>query len=114
MPGVKFTFEVDQRRKPLPPSCREIAPQWHYDPRMFWTEFAIVFVGGIAITLTAYVVRERRQRSAFIGSLSPAQREGLRGFETVKGDWRAFRDLSHRPSRRHEARTENHSRGNAS
>jgi hypothetical protein len=67
---------------------------------MIWTDFSIVFVGGIAITLTAYVVREQRQRSAFIARLSPAQREGLRGFETVKGDWRAFRDLSRRPVRR--------------
>jgi len=39
-------------------------------------------------------VRERRQRSAFITSLSPAQREGLWGFETVKGDWRAFKELT--------------------
>jgi hypothetical protein len=58
---------------------------------MFWTGFAI----GVAVCLaiTAHVVRERRQRSAFITSLSPAQREGLWGFETVKGDWRAFKEL---------------------
>jgi hypothetical protein len=63
------------------------------------THFSIFF-GGIAITLTAYFVRERRQRSAFIASLSLAEREALRGFEAVRGDWRAFRDLSRRPVRR--------------
>jgi len=60
---------------------------------MIWTSFAIGVAVCLAITLTAHVVRERRQRSAFITSLSPAQREGLWGFETVKGDWRAFKEL---------------------
>jgi hypothetical protein len=45
---------------------------------MFWTGFAIGFVVigfavCLAIALTAHFVRERRQRSAFIASLSPAQ-----------------------------------------
>jgi hypothetical protein len=60
---------------------------------MIWTSFAIGVAVCLAITLTARVVRERRQRSAFITSLSPAQREGLWGFETVNGDWRAFKEL---------------------
>jgi hypothetical protein len=29
----------------------------------------------------------------FIASLSPVQRERLKGFEAVRGDWREFRDL---------------------
>jgi hypothetical protein len=66
---------------------------------MNWTDFSIFF-GGIAITLAAYFVRERRQRSAFIASLSPTERERLRGFEAIEGDWRAFRDLSTRRVRR--------------
>jgi hypothetical protein len=106
---------MHQRRKSLSQSCREIAWQWHYDPRMFWTGFAIGIAVCLAIGLAAHCVREWRQRSAFIVSLSSAQREALRGFETVTGgDWRAFRDLS--PSglaAAHEARTENHSLGNA-
>jgi hypothetical protein len=86
---------MHQRRKSLSPSCREIARQWHYDPRMFWTGFAIGIAVCLAIGLAAHCVREWRQRSAFIVSLSSAQREALRGFETVTGgDWRAFRDLS--------------------
>ena len=43
---------------------------------------------------------ERRQRAAFIASLSPADQEALRGFETVNRNWRAFRDLSPTVSRR--------------
>jgi hypothetical protein len=61
---------------------------------MIWTSFTIGFAVCLVITLTAHVVREQRQRSAFISSLSPAQREGLWGFETVKGDWRAFKELT--------------------
>ena len=60
---------------------------------MIWTSFTIGVAVCLASTLTAHVVRERHQRSAFINSLSPAQREGLWGFETVKGDWRAFKEL---------------------
>jgi hypothetical protein len=60
---------------------------------MFWTGFAIGFAVCLAIGLTAHFVRERRQRSAFIASLSPAQRERLRAFEMVNRDWRTFRDL---------------------
>jgi hypothetical protein len=57
---------------------------------MFWTGFAVCLVVG----LTARFMHEWIQRSAFIESLSPAQREKLGGFEAIKGDWRAFRDLS--------------------
>ena len=73
--------------------CREIATAVHHDPRMFWTGFFIGFAACLAIGLAVHFVRDRRQRSTFIASLSPAQRERLGGFETVKGDWRAFRDL---------------------
>ena len=60
---------------------------------MFWTGFATGFAVCLAIGLTAHFVRERRQRSAFIASLSPAQRERLETFEMVDRDWRTFRDL---------------------
>lgn len=64
---------------------------------MFWTGFGIGLALGIAVCfaigLMAHLIRERRHRSAFIATLSPAQRERFEGFETVKGDWRAFRDL---------------------
>ena len=62
---------------------------------MFWTGFFIGFAACLAIGLTAHFVHDRRRRSAFIASLSPAQRERLRGFERVKGDWHEFRDLLH-------------------
>jgi hypothetical protein len=61
---------------------------------MFWTGFAVGFAACFAIGLTAHFLYEWIQRSAFIASLSPAQRERLWGFEAIKGDWRAFRDLS--------------------
>ena len=60
---------------------------------MFWTGFFIGFAACLAIGLTAHFIHDRRQRSAFIASLSPSQREKLCDFETVKGDWHAFRDL---------------------
>jgi len=60
---------------------------------MFWTGFFIGFAACLAIGLTAHFIHARRQRSAFIAGLSPADRERLRGFETIKGDWRAFRNL---------------------
>lgn len=60
---------------------------------MFWTPFLSGFAACLAIWLSAHFVREWRQRSAFIASLSPAEREKLVGFETVKGDWHAFREL---------------------
>ena len=62
---------------------------------MFWTGFFIGFAVCLAIGLTAHFVHDRRQRAAFIASLSPAERERLRGFETVKGNWHEFRDLLH-------------------
>ena len=63
---------------------------------MFWTGFFIGFAACLAIALTAHFIHERRQRAAFMASLSPVERERLRGFETVKGDWHEFRDLLHR------------------
>jgi hypothetical protein len=74
---------------------RNIATAVHHHPRMFWTGFFLGFATCLAIGLTAHFVHDRRQRAAFIASLSPAQREKLKGFETVKGDWHAFRDLLH-------------------
>jgi len=62
---------------------------------MFWTVFLIGFAACVAIVLTGHVVHDRRQRAAFIASLSSAEREKLRGFETVKGDWHEFRSLLH-------------------
>jgi hypothetical protein len=46
-------------------------------------------------TNAVHFVHDRHQRSAFIANLSPAERERLKGFETVKGDWHEFRDLLH-------------------
>jgi hypothetical protein len=65
---------------------RNIATALHHDPRMFWTGFLVGFAACLAIGLSAQYMRERRERAAFIASLSTAQREKLRGFETVKGD----------------------------
>jgi hypothetical protein len=62
---------------------------------MFWPGFFVGFAACLVIGLTAHFVHVRRQRAAFIASLSPAERERLRGFETVKGDWHEFRDLLH-------------------
>ena len=61
---------------------------------MFWTGFASGFAVCLAVGLTARFINEWIQRSAFIASLSPAQRQTLWGYEAIKGDWRAFRDLS--------------------
>jgi hypothetical protein len=74
-------------------ACREIAPQWRYDSRMFWTGFATGVAVSLAIGLAWYYVRERRQRLAFVASLSPAQREAFRDFEATNRGWRTFRDL---------------------
>ena len=60
---------------------------------MFWM-VVYGFAVCLAVGLTARFMQEWIQRSAFIASLSPAQREILWGFEAIKGDWRAFRDLS--------------------
>jgi hypothetical protein len=60
---------------------------------MFWTGFFIGFAACLAIGLAAHVVHYRRQRAVFIAGLSPAEREMLEGYETVKGDWHDFRDL---------------------
>jgi hypothetical protein len=80
---------------------RNIATAVHHEPVlnrsnvMFWRGFFIGFAACLAIGLTAHFIHERRQRAAFVASLSPAERERLRGFETVKGDWQEFRDLLH-------------------
>ena len=62
---------------------------------MFWTGFFIGFTACLGIGLAAHVVHNRRQRAAFIASRSPAEREKLTGFESVRGDWHDFRDLLH-------------------
>jgi len=49
----------------------------------------------LAIWFTAQFARKRRERAAFIASLSPAQRERLKSFETVGGNWRDYRDSMH-------------------
>ena len=61
---------------------------------MFWTGFAYGFAACLTVGLAARFMQEWIQRSAFIASLSSAQREILWGIEAIKGDWRAFRDLS--------------------
>jgi hypothetical protein len=60
---------------------------------MFWTGVFIGFAACLAIGLTGHFIYDRRQRSAFVTSLSPELREKLTGFEAIEGDWRAFRDL---------------------
>jgi hypothetical protein len=61
---------------------------------MFW--IFVGFAACLVIGRTAHFVHVRASaRTAFIASLSPAERERLRGFETVKGDWHEFRDLLH-------------------
>jgi len=62
---------------------------------VFWTALCFSFVVCLPIWFTAHFAREHRERAAFIASLSPVQRERLKGFEAVKGDWREFRDLLH-------------------
>ena len=66
---------------------------------MFWTALFFGFVVCLAIWFTVQFAlerRDRRERAAFIASLAPAERERLKGFEMVGGDWRDFRDLLHR------------------
>jgi hypothetical protein len=74
---------------------RNIDTAVHHHAQMFWTGFFIGFAACLAIGLTAHFVHDRRQRSAFIARLSPSQRERLRGFETVRGNWHEFRELLH-------------------
>jgi hypothetical protein len=54
----------------IAPVRRNIATALHHDPRMFWTGFFIGFAACLAIGLTAHFVHDRRQRAAFIASLS--------------------------------------------
>jgi hypothetical protein len=62
---------------------------------MYWTVFFVSFAACLAIGFIVSFVHDRRQRAAFIASLSPAERERLGSFEAVKGDWHEFRDLLH-------------------
>lgn len=62
---------------------------------MFWTGFFVGFAACLAIGLIAHFVYDRRQRAAFVASLSPVEREKLKGFECVRGNWHDFRDLLH-------------------
>jgi hypothetical protein len=78
---------------------------------MFWTGFFIGFAACLAIALTGHVVHDRRQRAAFVASLSPAERKRFTGFEKIRGDWHEFRDLLHTHAR--EAPAENYCRENA-
>ncbi|WP_426530665.1 hypothetical protein [Bradyrhizobium sp. McL0615] len=75
---------------------RNIATAAHHHVQMFWTGFFTGFAACLTIWLSAHVVYDRRQRAAFMASLSPAEREKLKGFESVRGDWHGFRDLLHR------------------
>lgn len=62
---------------------------------MSWTSVFIGLAASLAIGLGAHLIHDRRQRAAFLASLSPVEREQLEGFETIKGDWHEFRDLLH-------------------
>ena len=55
--------------------------------------FLAGFAACLAIGLTAYVINDRRQRLAFMASLTPQMRERLSEFETSAGDWKAFRGV---------------------
>ena len=77
--------------------CRNITTAAQHNSRWFWTNFYMFrtgfFIGsaaclaiGLTGTLSTTAVGVYRQPS-------PALRERLSGFETIKGDWRAFRDL---------------------
>jgi hypothetical protein len=77
------------------PQCSMIHACSEREYLMFWTGFFVGFAACLAIGLTAHFVHDRRQRAAFIASLSPAERERLKGFESVRGGWQDFRDLLH-------------------
>jgi hypothetical protein len=62
---------------------------------MYWTVFFIGFAACLGIGFIVSFIHDRRQRAAFVASLSPAECERLGGFEAVKGDWHEFRDLLH-------------------
>jgi hypothetical protein len=62
---------------------------------MSWTVIFLGFAACLATAITGYFIHERRQRAAFIATLTPAEREKLKGFESVKGDWHEFRELLH-------------------
>jgi hypothetical protein len=109
---TKSQLQIAQQSAAIsPPPQRTIIRASEREYVMFWTGFFIGFAACLAIGLTAHFVHDRRQRAAFIASLSPAERQRLRGFETVKGNWHEFRDyciISSRPCQQ-----KNHCRGNA-
>ena len=47
---------------------------------MFWTGFFLGLAVYLAISLTAHIIYDRRQRAAFDAHLSSTQREKLGGF----------------------------------
>ena len=81
----------------MPRRLLKLPPRGAHDPKLFlfWTGFFIGFAACLATGLTVHLVRDWRERAAFISTLSSAERDQLRGFETVNGDWRQFRDLLH-------------------
>jgi len=61
---------------------------------MIWT----VAASGVAIALVALALSKwnaRRERAAFVATLSTDAHNRLRGFEMVS-DWRAFREIEAR------------------
>jgi hypothetical protein len=80
---------------------------------MFRTGFFIGFAACLAIGLTAHFIHDRRQRAAFIASLSAAERERLRGLRDSQGRLarisRPIASLAHA----REARPEDHLGRNA-
>jgi len=66
---------------------------------MLFAGFLAGFSACAVLVLTTRIVGDRRQRSAFVAELSPVEREALLGFEEVRGDWLAYRDLLHRANR---------------
>lgn len=61
---------------------------------MFWegfaAGFAACFVLGIVNRWAGQWLAERRARAAYIASLSPQDRDGLRGWEESRNDWRSY------------------------
>ncbi|MFG3593301.1 hypothetical protein [Bradyrhizobium sp. RDI18] len=51
-------------------------------------------IGAIVLEYVQACRGDKRAKADYIASLSPDDREALRGFELVNPDWRLFRDLS--------------------
>jgi hypothetical protein len=83
----------------LTPQCSIIGDGVERSAEMFWTGLFTGFAACLVVVLVARLVQDRRQRLAFIASLSPLQRENLRGFESFRGNWHEFRDLLHSAER---------------